>query len=585
MARGLQASLVGQVLVEESILGWEELELEVVRDAEGNMITVCFIENIDPLGVHTGDSFCSAPMLTISEEVQKRLQEKSYKIVDSVQVIGGTNVQWAHDPETDRDIIIEINPRTSRSSALASKATGFPIALVSAMLATGLTLKDIPCGKYGTLDKYVPDGDYVVIKFARWAFEKFKGVEDKLGTQMRAVGEVMSIGKNYKEAFQKAIRSLETGRYGLGHAKDFDKKSKEELLKMLVSPSSERHFIMYEALRKGATVEEIHALTKVKAWFINQMKELVEEEEFLLANKGKLPADDVLIAAKKDGFSDKYLSRLLEIDEAEIRNKRIALGLEEAWEPVHVSGTQDKAYYYSTYNAEDKNPVSTEKPKVMILGGGRMAYYLAKALILSHVRVKIIELDYKRCEYLCEALPEAVVIHGDGTDKETLQEEGLEKTDALVCLTGMDEENIVVALYAKAKKVSKVIAKINRISFDEILDALDIDGFISPKMIAANNIVRYVRAMQNSAGSSNVETLHKLVNEQIEALEFKVREKSSVVGVPLKDLKTKSEVLVATIIRNGRVIIPGGNDMIEVDDSVIIVTRNNHLTDLKDILK
>ena len=283
--RGLQASLVGQVLVEESILGWEELELEVVRDAEGNMITVCFIENIDPLGVHTGDSFCSAPMLTISEEVQKRLQEKSYKIVDSVQVIGGTNVQWAHDPETDRDIIIEINPRTSRSSALASKATGFPIALVSAMLATGLTLKDIPCGKYGTLDKYVPDGDYVVIKFARWAFEKFKGVEDKLGTQMRAVGEVMSIGKNYKEAFQKAIRSLETGRYGLGHAKDFDKKSKEELLKMLVSPSSERHFIMYEALRKGATVEEIHELTKVKAWFINQMKELVEEEEALLANK------------------------------------------------------------------------------------------------------------------------------------------------------------------------------------------------------------------------------------------------------------------------------------------------------------
>ena len=368
--RGLQASLVGQVLVEESILGWEELELEVVRDAKGNMITVCFIENIDPLGVHTGDSFCSAPMLTISEEVQKRLQEKSYKIVDSVQVIGGTNVQWAHDPETDRDIIIEINPRTSRSSALASKATGFPIALVSAMLATGLTLKDIPCGKYGTLDKYVPDGDYVVIKFARWAFEKFKGVEDKLGTQMRAVGEVMSIGKNYKEAFQKAIRSLETGRYGLGHAKDFDKKSKEELLKMLVSPSSERHFIMYEALRKGATVEEIHELTKVKAWFINQMKELVEEEEALLANKGKLPADDVLIAAKKDGFSDKYLSQLLEIDEAEIRNKRIALGLEEAWEPVHVSGTQDKAYYYSTYNAEDKNPVSIEKPKVMILGGG-----------------------------------------------------------------------------------------------------------------------------------------------------------------------------------------------------------------------
>ena len=219
-ARGLQASLVGQVLVEESILGWEELELEVVRDSKNNMITVCFIENIDPIGVHTGDSFCSAPMLTISEEVQQELQRQAYKIVEEVEVIGGTNVQFAHDPVSGRIIVIEINPRTSRSSALASKATGFPIALVSAMLASGLNLDEIPCGKYGTLDKYAPDGDYVVIKFARWAFEKFKGVEDKLGTQMRAVGEVMSIGKTYKEAFQKAIRSLEIGQFGLGFAKD-----------------------------------------------------------------------------------------------------------------------------------------------------------------------------------------------------------------------------------------------------------------------------------------------------------------------------------------------------------------------------
>ena len=274
-ARGLQASLVGQVLVEESILGWEELELEVVRDVNNNMITVCFIENIDPLGVHTGDSFCSAPMLTISKEVQARLQEQAYKIVEAIEVIGGTNVQFAHDPETDRIVVIEINPRTSRSSALASKATGFPIALVSAMLAAGLTLEEIPCGKYGTLDRYVPDGDYVVIKFARWAFEKFKGVEDKLGTQMRAVGEVMAIGKTYKEAFQKAIRSLETGRYGLGYAKDYAEKSKEELLKILYVPTSERQFVMYEALRKGATVEELYQMNKIKLYFIEQMKELV----------------------------------------------------------------------------------------------------------------------------------------------------------------------------------------------------------------------------------------------------------------------------------------------------------------------
>ncbi|MBQ1548935.1 MAG: carbamoyl-phosphate synthase large subunit, partial [Clostridia bacterium] len=257
-ARGLQASLVHQVLVEECVTGWEELELEVVRDKDNNMITVCFIENVDPMGVHTGDSFCTAPMLTISQDVMDRLQEQAYKIVEHIGVIGGTNVQFAHDPVSDRIIVIEINPRTSRSSALASKATGFPIALVSAKLATGLTLAELPDSKYGTLDKYVPDGDYVVVKFARWAFEKFKGVEDKLGTQMRAVGEVMSIGKTYKEAFQKAIRSLEKGRYGLGFVSNFNELSKEELMKKLVSPSSERHFIMYEALRKGATVDELH---------------------------------------------------------------------------------------------------------------------------------------------------------------------------------------------------------------------------------------------------------------------------------------------------------------------------------------
>ena len=417
MARGLQASLVGQVLVEESILGWEELELEVVRDVEGNMITVCFIENIDPLGVHTGDSFCSAPMLTISEECQKRMQEQAYKIVESVQVIGGTNVQFAHDPVSDRIVVIEINPRTSRSSALASKATGFPIALVSAMLATGLTLKDIPCGKYGTLDKYVPGGDYVVIKFARWAFEKFKGVEDKLGTQMRAVGEVMSIGKTYKEAFQKAIRSLETGRCGLGNAKNFGSMTKEQLLQLLVTPSSERHFIMYEALRKGATVDEIFEITKVKKYFIEQMKELVEEEEAILACKGGLPSDELLIQAKKDGFSDKYISQLLEISEDAIRERRIALGVEEAWEGVHVSGTENSAYYYSTYNAPDKNPVSNDKPKIMILGGGpnRIGQGIEFDYCCVHASQALKKLGFETIIVNCN--PETVSTDYDPSDK------------------------------------------------------------------------------------------------------------------------------------------------------------------------
>lgn len=417
-ARGLQASLVGQVLVEESILGWEELELEVVRDAKGNMITVCFIENIDPVGVHTGDSFCSAPMLTISEEVQKKLQEQAYKIVDAIEVIGGTNVQFAHDPVSGRIIVIEINPRTSRSSALASKATGFPIALVSAMLASGLTLDEIPCGKYGTLDKYVPDGEYVVIKFARWAFEKFKGVEDKLGTQMRAVGEVMSIGKTYKEAFQKSIRSLEKSRYGLGHVADFDKKSKKELLTMLMTPCSERHFIMYEALRKGASVEEIYNLTKVKTYFIEQMKELVEEEEALIAKyTGKIPATEDLRQAKLDGFSDKYLSEILGVSEEEIRETRVANGIVEAWEGVHVSGTKDSAYYYSSYHIKDKSPVETDKPKVMILGGGpnRIGQGIEFDYCCVHAAKALRKLGFSTIIVNCN--PETVSTDYDTSDK------------------------------------------------------------------------------------------------------------------------------------------------------------------------
>ncbi len=415
--RGLQASLVGQVLVEESILGWEELEVEVVRDSKNNMITVCFIENIDPLGVHTGDSFCSAPMLTISQDVQDELKRQAFKIVEAIEVIGGTNVQFGRNPKDGRIIVIEINPRTSRSSALASKATGFPIAYVSALLAAGLDLSDIPCGKYGTLDKYYPDGDYIVIKFARWAFEKFKGAEDKLGTQMRAVGEVMSIGKTYKEAFQKAIRSLEIGRYGLGGAKDFAEKTKEELLNMLSLATSERHFIMYEALRKGATVDELESLTKIKAYFIEQMKELVEEEEMLKTYKGSVPPTDVLKTAKQNGFSDRYLSGLLDVPEEDIRNARLEANITESWEGVHVSSTEDAAYYYSSYNIEDKSPVNTDKPKIMILGGGpnRIGQGIEFDYCCVHASMALKKLGFETIIVNCN--PETVSTDYDTSDK------------------------------------------------------------------------------------------------------------------------------------------------------------------------
>jgi carbamoyl-phosphate synthase large subunit len=368
-ARGLSVSLVSQILVEESVLGWEELELEVVRDAKGQKITVCFIENVDAMGVHTGDSYCTAPMLTIAPELQEKLQKYSYDIVDAIEVIGGTNIQFAHDPDTGRVVVIEINPRTSRSSALASKATGFPIAFVSSLLAGGLTMDEIPYWRDGTLEKYTPSGEYVVVKFSRWAFEKFKGVEDKLGTQMRAVGEAMSLGKNYKEAFQKAIRSLEIGRHGLGFAKNFNQLPLEELMNRLSEPSSERQFLMYEALRKGADVDALFKKTYIKRWFIEQMKELVELEEKILKYKGKQVPDQLLTQAKKDGFADKYLAKLLGVPETDIRKRRIGLGVVEAWDAVPVSGVEDAAYYYSTYNAPDKVGVSKNR-KIMVLGGG-----------------------------------------------------------------------------------------------------------------------------------------------------------------------------------------------------------------------
>jgi len=414
--RGIAASLVGQILIEESVLGWEELELEVVRDAKNQMITVCFIENIDAMGVHTGDSFCSAPMLTISPELQHKLQKYSYDVVEAIQVIGGTNVQFAHDPKTGRVVIIEINPRTSRSSALASKATGFPIALISAMLAAGLTLDEIPYWRDGTLDKYTPSGDYVVIKFARWAFEKFPGSLDKLGTQMRAVGEVMSIGKNYKEAFQKSIRSLEINRYGLGFAKDFNRLTLEELLAQLAEPSSERQFIMYEALRKGADIEHLYRLTHIKPWFLQQMKELVLLEEEIIKHKnGRLP-DELLIRAKKDGFADRYLAQLLNLPEPDIRRRRTALGVVEGWEAVPVSGVENASYYFSTYNAPDLT-ASSDRQKVMILGGGpnRIGQGIEFDYCCVHAAFALRDMGFETIIVNCN--PETVSTDYDTSDK------------------------------------------------------------------------------------------------------------------------------------------------------------------------
>jgi len=441
VSRGLSASMVGQVLVEESVLGWEELELEVVRDEKNQMITVCFIENVDAMGVHTGDSFCTAPMLTIDPELQLRLQKYSYDIVEAIGVIGGTNVQFAHNPETGRVVVIEINPRTSRSSALASKATGFPIAFVSSLLAGGLTMDEIPYWRDGTLEKYTPSGDYVVVKFARWAFEKFDNLEDKLGTQMQAVGEVMSIGKNYKEAFQKAIRSLESGRYGLGFAKDFNEKSLKELMTLMKHPSSERQFIMYEALRKGADVEELFRKTHIKKWFILQMKEMVELEEQLLMFTWETLPDELFIQAKKDGFADRYISQLLNIQEKKVREKRYSIGMKEAWEPVPVSGVENAAYYFSTYNAPDKVEVS-DKKKIMVLGGGpnRIGQGIEFDYCCVHAAFAIRKAGFESIMVNCN--PETVSTDYDTSDK--LYFEPLTAEDVLSIYDKEKPEGVIV---------------------------------------------------------------------------------------------------------------------------------------------
>ena len=450
-SRGLELSMTHQCLVEESILGWEELEVEVVRDKKNQMIAICFIENIDAVGVHTGDSFCSAPFLTIDKKLEENLKKQAFKIVESIGVIGGTNVQFAHDPKTGRVVIIEINPRTSRSSALASKATGFPIALVSAKLASGLTLDEMPYWRDGTLEKYTPSGDYVVLKFARWAFEKFKGVQDTLGTQMKAVGEVMAIGKTFKETFQKAIRGLENGRSGLGFARDFNKKSLDELYDLLRTASSERYFMMYEAIRKGADLDKLYEITYVKKYFLEQMKELVDLEETIMKNPGRLPSDELL-----------------------------ELGILEGWHAVPVSGVENSYYYYSSYNAKDESKASDNKKKIMILGGGpnRIGQGIEFDYCCVHAAFALRDLGYETIMVNCN--PETVSTDYDTSNKLYFEPVTLE--DVLQIYNKEKPEGVIVQFGGQtplniARELSDEGIKILGTSIDSIDIAEDRDLF------------------------------------------------------------------------------------------------------------
>ncbi len=389
---GLEYSMIHEVLVEESVLGWKEFELEVMRDIKDNFVVICSIENFDPMGIHTGDSITVAPAQTLTDKEYQRMRDAARKIISEIGVeTGGSNIQFAVEPKTGRMVVIEMNPRVSRSSALASKATGFPIAKFAAKLAVGFTLDEIPndITRY-TPASFEPTIDYCVVKIPRFAFEKFEGVDDTLTTQMKSVGEAMSIGRTFKEALQKGIRSLETKRFGLGgdgrdkvfgEALDTREKLvewirtaptnpdlKQKLLRALAVPKENRIFIIKYAYDAGLTTEEIYESSKIDPWFLEQMRQMVELEKELFEGRG----EGLLRQAKQYGFSDRQLAFYWGLKEREVRALRKEKGIQAVFKLVDTCAAEFRAYtpyFYSTYEEEDET-IPSEKPKVMILGGG-----------------------------------------------------------------------------------------------------------------------------------------------------------------------------------------------------------------------
>ncbi|MEM2657126.1 MAG: carbamoyl-phosphate synthase large subunit, partial [Archaeoglobaceae archaeon] len=378
VAKGLKLSMIRQVLVEESVIGWKEFELEVMRDLADNVVIICPIENFDPMGIHTGDSITVAPAQTLTDVEYQQLRDAAIKIIREIGVeTGGSNIQFAVHPDNGRIVAIEMNPRVSRSSALASKATGFPIAKIAAKLAVGYTLDEIPNDiTKETPASFEPTIDYVVVKVPRFAFDKFPTANQILGTQMKSVGEVMAIGRTFEEALQKALRSLEIGRYGLGADGKDKETTREEIIRKLKFPSHDRIFYIRYAFQHGFSVKEIYELTKIDPWFLEKIKNIVDFEEKLkdIAKKCKLDEvpREVLVEAKKLGFSDKQLAHIFKCTERDIRSHRKRMGIRPVYKMVDTCAAEFEAktpYYYSTY--EDENDaIPTQRKKVMILGSG-----------------------------------------------------------------------------------------------------------------------------------------------------------------------------------------------------------------------
>lgn len=381
-AYGLEASMIQEVMLEESVLGWKEFELEVMRDVKDNVVIICSIENLDPMGVHTGDSITVAPAQTLSDREYQKMRDASLAIIREIGVeTGGSNIQFAVQPQTGEMVVIEMNPRVSRSSALASKATGFPIAKIAAKLAVGFTLDEIPNDiTKETYASFEPSIDYCVVKIPRWTFEKFPGAEDLLTTSMKSVGEVMAIGRTFKEALQKGLRSLEISRFGLGaDGKDIKEQPWEIMLDSLRTPNSQRLFYLRQAFRQGMSIPEVYELTKIDSWFLSQIRDMVQFSDELasygiLLQQGREGPHlaEMLRRAKEFGFSDVQLAHLWGLTEEKIRRLRLDYDIRPVYKLVDTCAAEFEAYtpyYYSTYEVEDESRRS-ERSKVVILGGG-----------------------------------------------------------------------------------------------------------------------------------------------------------------------------------------------------------------------
>ena len=369
--RSLAVGQAGRLLVEESALDWEEWQLEAMRDAEGRTITICGIENVDALGVHSGDSQCTIPWLTVAPELQQRMQREAEAILAEFKVVGPAGIRFAHNPTSGRLVVISADFRITRTSTLASRATGFPIAAATAMLAVGLSLAEIPCPRCGSLGEFTPLADSVTVKLLRWSLRKLPGARDRLGPEMHSEGEAIGVGSTYKEALQKAVRSLAIGRCGLGFAKDFNEIQLPPLMKLLVKPSAERLFVVYEALRKGAALDELEHCTHFKRWHLEQLQELVELEEELRKYQGVVPPVELLRRAKKDGFADHRLARLCGVGEREIRSARQQAGIVRNWAATPAAGGEKTACLHSTFHEPQTTaPAPSAKRKLIVLGGG-----------------------------------------------------------------------------------------------------------------------------------------------------------------------------------------------------------------------